>query len=193
MEIEEFIKYWQQHYGKCLPIGYILRDNFKDRWFRIHTLPNSKRYPETETEVEIILHRHNILLTELLGANGHYMLITTGYSETANPIFSYHLLNKLICDRKHCFSVDMDALAHSGIGYWHFFISERRWQVDTINPILKLVANDEVGNILFVGIEKPFIYHPYDGGADIIMETTLAKENFKKQYSNWLSQRSDGL
>ncbi|MGW1610935.1 DUF3885 domain-containing protein [Streptomyces sp. NPDC002285] len=56
---------WQQQFPKVPPIAHELRAAYSDRWVRFHSLPRSKRYPETEEEYAIVLHRYNTLLDEL--------------------------------------------------------------------------------------------------------------------------------
>jgi hypothetical protein len=55
-------KLWHQRWPGCSKMPYELR-GVHDRWVRFHTLPASKRYPETEYEYEYeyeyILGRHN--------------------------------------------------------------------------------------------------------------------------------------
>ncbi|TVZ93526.1 hypothetical protein FB157_106248 [Streptomyces sp. BK340] len=41
---------WQRQYSKGSPIAHELRTAYGDRWVRFHSLPGSKRYPETEDE-----------------------------------------------------------------------------------------------------------------------------------------------
>jgi hypothetical protein len=41
------------------PIGHELGHDPTDRWVRVHSLPDSKRYPQTEEELAELVHRHN--------------------------------------------------------------------------------------------------------------------------------------
>jgi hypothetical protein len=49
----EFIDYWNKEYPKTIPINHQLKLIYQDRWFRIHSLPESKRYAETKSELFI--------------------------------------------------------------------------------------------------------------------------------------------
>ena len=42
-------------------------------------------------------------------------------------------------------------------------------------------------------IVPALIYHPYDGGADVIAPTTAERNKLRAEFSSWLSRRSDGL
>jgi hypothetical protein len=194
MTPQEFERFWKQQYPKSLPVGYMLREAYKERWLRVHSLPESKRYAETEAEYQEVLIRHNILLSDLLGDSSKYVLLTTGYSETPTPCHSYPQLDALVKDSKHLFSIPMHELrGEAEPYYWHFFMSERRWNKNSVDDLLLLVADNEVANILFVGVNQGCIYHPYDGGADIIVKTRTLKNVKRKKYSTWLPRNTAGL
>ena len=50
MTAEAFQHYWTRTYPDCPPVGFRLRAAYQARWFRIHSLPASKRYAESEIE-----------------------------------------------------------------------------------------------------------------------------------------------
>src|SRR5258705_6684265 len=120
----KLVHYWESTYPGCPPIGYLLRQTFAEHWFRIHTLPGSKRYAESDNEKSEILRRHNMMLTSLLGDGKKYVLITTGYSDSSEPVRPSQL-ETTKGSGEHLFTIPMHDLA--GItypNYWHFFFSE---------------------------------------------------------------------
>lgn len=58
--------------------------------------------------------------------------------------------------------------------------------------LLESAANDEI-RVFFVDFSKKIILAPYDGGMDIIFPDEKTRENYKKIFQNWLSNREDGL
>src|ERR671925_44815 len=121
MTPEEFKRYWRENYPKSLPIGYQLREAYRDQWFRIHSLPDSKRYPETDSEYQVVLRRHNTLLSDLLGDGCDYILLTTGYSSTIVPVRSYPELQMLDSESMELFSIPKHELEGETDPYfWHF-------------------------------------------------------------------------
>lgn len=58
---------WLQVSDKIPPVGHMLRNNFSNQWFRIHSLPESKRYPDSEEETTLLLDRHVKVANEVLG------------------------------------------------------------------------------------------------------------------------------
>ena len=61
-----------------------------------------------------------------------------------------------------------------------------------MNDILKSIADDEI-SLMFVCPSKKCIVAPYDGGVDIILDTTENRDKIKPRYQDWLSPREDGL
>jgi hypothetical protein len=74
---------WDEQWPGCSKVPYELR-TVRDRWIRFHTLPDSKRYPESEAEYATVLARHNAILGELVTTSA--VLVTTAdYSEAPQP------------------------------------------------------------------------------------------------------------
>jgi hypothetical protein len=56
-----------------------------------------------------------------------------------------------------------------------------------------LVADDRVSNLMIVGLDERSVYHPYDGGADVILADRRQRDALRERYRDWLSTRPDGL
>ena len=65
---------WNQCFPKAAPAGFLCRDVYSDRWLRIHSLPDSKRYAESESERAEILRRHNTVACDMLGEGSECFL-----------------------------------------------------------------------------------------------------------------------
>lgn len=57
-----------------------MREPYEDWWLRIHSLPQSRRYPETPPDWEELLARHNTVATELLGDGEPCVLVISRFS-----------------------------------------------------------------------------------------------------------------
>lgn len=187
--------HWTATYPKCPPISYLLRDAYADRWVRFHSLPESKRYPEDESEYETVLTRHNAVLDHLAQPHESLILVSTGYSETAEPSRSDTALNRRDAGAvrwrtmaKHILDNDPDCP-----NYWHLYMSCREWNPGCFDSILRLVADDVVSNIMILSVTGQWVLHPYDGGADVILPTTEERDKLRSQFRQWLSARADGL
>jgi len=186
---------WQLRFPDCEPVAHRLRTTFPERWVRFHSLPGSKRYPENETEYDIVLERHNRVLSKLVASQQLVVLLTTGYFETPEPARDASGLQTLDPDAKPWRSIPMHEsdCDFANPTYWHVFASEWEWRLGLFNPIVRLVADDVLANVMIVDPECRWLLHPYDGGMDVIAETPAARDCLRSSHCDWLSPRSDGM
>jgi len=193
---KDFECFWQKNYNGILPLGYILRDYFfDDRWFRIHSLPNSKRYADSEDEMRIILERQNGLIDDLLSEKNNYLQLLYHFSETSTSKCFSKIDNVITLDSIQITNENDDI-------YLNLAIINKIWENGSIDSYLKAIANDEpiisnelceVYHGLIIDTKKNRIIAPYDGGVDIILNTMQERDDFKLKYKDWLSQHYRGL
>lgn len=192
--LPEIRAYWCNTYPTCAPVGYWLRNAYRDRWVRFHSLPESKRYPETESEYQIVLHRHSSVLSELASSNEQLVFLSTGYSETPEPIRDDLRLEAIDPDAQHWETVAMHELEGEEYpNYWHMYMSVWPWAFRVFDPVLRLVADNVVANTMIVSMKNQWVYHPYDGGADVVLRDPETRNGLKKQFELWLSKHPEGL
>lgn len=185
---------WDEYFPECEPIAHLMRDQFRSRWVRFHSLPESKRYPENEEEMQTVLARHNAILGELLGQECGAVLLTTGYSESAELPPRYPELPPLDPTAVPWRVVPMHEIEGGDDQYfWHISASLWEWQPDTFDPLVRLVAEDQIANVMMVHPDCKWMLHPYDGGMDVILESNAARQRLKSAHRDWLSDRPDGL
>ena len=184
---------WHMHFPGCEPVAHRLREAFSCRWVRFHRLPGSKRYPETDAEYATVLDRQNRILDELAGPETRVVLLTTEYSWSAEPTPDRPELRALDAAAKPWRSVLMHDQDFIEPCFWHLFASEWEWRPGVLDPILRLVADDIVANVMVVDPNGRWLHHPYDGGMDVILESSEARNLIKSAHADWLSSRSDGM
>lgn len=197
MTAEEFEKFWTSTYPHTILIPHYFKHDYVDRWFRIHSLPESKRYAEDEEEWQLLLDRQNTIITDLLGNGEEFLLVTgdaemEGYTEL-HPISEV----KSIQDFSFTFltPIDLHKLNPEEYEKGHIYkpmFSEQIWQPNKFNDLLKDIANDEL-RAFFVSTHNNCIVAPYDGGIDFIVRDRQTKEALRKKYKEWRSDREDGL
>ena len=150
--IQNLQLHWNRHYSGILPLADTFRTTFKDRWVRFHSLPESKRYAESESEYQTISFRHNKVIARLC-KDSKLILITAFYSENSAPVkdigrSSLELFN-LDSSAKHWQTVALHEIDsdYEPECYLHFFASEWNWSPKVFDPILKLVADDVLRNV----------------------------------------------
>jgi hypothetical protein len=183
---------WDEKWPGCSKVPYELR-GMRDRWVRFHTLPASKRYPETESEYEVILRRHNTVLSELADGSKVFV-VTAGYSDEMKPQASDRSAETVAVhpDASYWTSVciDDDPGCES---YMHLYVSRMRSSSGCVDPLLRLVADDVIANVLVADVGLRWLYHPYDGGMDVITSSVAEREALKERHRDWLSAHPAGL
>lgn len=192
MTPDAFYHYWETTYPAALPVGYSLREKYAERWFRIHTLPESKRYVDSEEEHAEILRRHNALLADTIGGGQSFVLVLTGYSETPRAVLLDTWLKEHYPDSRPFVTVQMNTSPDPRY-YWHFFMVTKVWEPHLFDDLLRLVADDVIANVLFVGIDQVSVYAPYDGGADVILSSPSTRDTVRQRYTSWFSTDPTGL
>ena len=202
MTASQFEEIWTSRYALTPPISYLLRDAYPARWFRIHTLPASKRYPSNDSEWNIVLDRQNALISDLLGNNfdvlvvtGEYDLNSSGKRKwTFSPVKA---LDQLIFIELQ--PVPLETLNNERVhdeykpnDTYRAVFSELYWQPSSWDRLLIAIGNDEL-SAFFISITNELIIAPYDGGVDIILKDEDTRNFYKAKYKDWLSDREDGL
>ena len=185
--MEELRNWWQSHYGSATPVSYILRNQIPDRWFRIHSLPESKRYPETPDEYSILLARHNTVATEIFGSQTRCLLLVGRY--TQQPEVDIHSQD-LPQVEGVTFAVFDAVKEPDSMGIWYAPII---WSAGQFDGMIKTVADAQDAHIMFASWASGEAYAPYDGGADLFLSSTKRRDEFKQRYSHWLSKHPQGL
>ena len=189
----EFINYWNKEYPESFPINHELKWYYPDRWFRIHSLPESKRYADSDDEYKIILDRQNKLINDLLGQESEVAISFGLYTnEITNDNYKEltdfgEFLKVLTIDlhkeRPEEYEDEM---------YFDIYVKTEKWESGKRDKILKAIADDEI-RAMFVSPSNRCIIAPYDGGVDVIVNSTEKRDNLKAKYKDWLSDREDGM
>ena len=197
MTAEQFNIFWTSNFADTIPIQHYFKHDYADRWFRIHSLPESKRYADSEQEWKTLLDRQNEIITDLFSDNTNLLLVTGDYNYNSasdihitkeEPIFSSYSFTILE-------NIDLHRLSPDEYDEGQTFrpaFSETVWNLNRHNPLLKEIANDGV-RAFFVSLDNKVIIAPYDGGIDIILKDTTTRDIYKQKYKDWLSEREDGF
>jgi hypothetical protein len=183
---------WDESFAGCEPIGARLRVAFADRWVRFHYLPESKRSAETEEEVEMALHRYDVVLDDLNRSQQAVALVTTGYSDSVRPIRSYPILSGLDGAAMPWRTVRVDDAAEDKT-FWHFFVSPHEWKPAHLTALLRAVIEDQLADVLVVATDCSWVLHPYQGGMDVIFKSARDRDELARKRSAWIPANLEGL
>ncbi|MBX6386610.1 MAG: hypothetical protein IRZ07_27155 [Microbispora sp.] len=77
--------------------------------------------------------------------------------------------------------------------YTQLYAETRPWRPGVIDTLLRAVADDEIGGVILGPSDLRWLYHPYDGGADVILPTRGERDALKERHPAWLSPHPSGL
>ena len=193
MTEREFIYYWNKEYPESFPINHELKWMYPDRWFRIHSLPESKRYADSAEEYKIILNRQNQLINDLIGEESEVVISFGLYTnditnESYKELTDFGEFLKVLTidlhkERPEEYEDEM---------YFDIYVKTEKWKNGNRDEILKAIADDEI-RAMFISPANKCVIAPYDGGVDVIAKSTENRDRLKAKYKDWLSDREDGM
>jgi hypothetical protein len=164
---------WRGWYPGAPPLAHLLREAHPERWLRIHSLPESRRYPETDADWAELLRRHDAVATDVLGDGARCALV---------PVVDV---------------VPAERMRDPVIEAWEpepAFLhgAEVVWRAGAWDEALRAAAMDEA-RFLMVELEHGRVYAPYDGGADLFLPTSRERDEHRARHAGWLSRLPSGL
>jgi hypothetical protein len=196
MTKEEFYKLWTLNYPNTVLISYLFKHNYSERWFRIHSLPKSKRYPENDSDWKILLARQNQIISDLFGDEAPVFLVKNNFIFNGNEVVNitdaevFKSFNFTKLDNIELWKLDPKLFAEGVICRPAY--TQTSWKCTRHDNILREIADDKI-RAFFVSIDFKIIVAPYDGGVDIILKDKLTKEYYKNKYAHWIPENHDGL
>ncbi|MEU7630489.1 hypothetical protein AB0C34_10945 [Nocardia sp. NPDC049220] len=194
MRSDDLLGLWQRRWPRCPPLADELKHAYRDRWVRFHSLPRSKRYPETADEYGIVLDRYNTVLDELFTGQEIY-LITSDWSNRPEPGARPDDHAQWHPDARYWTSVCNDPTETDAefISYTHLFVSRVPWQHGAVDDLLRAVADDATAGVMIADLALERIHHPYDGGTDVLLRTAAERDTLMHRHAGWLSQHPEGF
>ena len=190
---EEARGFWNNKFPETPPVSNRFRDIYADRWIRIHSLPESKRYADTDQELKEVLRRYDCVLTDLVGGGNEVLIIFCSYDadKDRSSCRSIREINFSLFEsiRKQSFDPDDE---DEGLELQCFYALDL-FESHKFDEVFTCVANNVIRNVFLVAIQSGRIFAPYDGGADIIVENRGSHDEYRERFREWLSARPDGL
>ncbi|MEU7696924.1 hypothetical protein [Streptomyces sp. NPDC039028] len=153
---------------------------------RFHSLPESKRYAEDESEYSVVLERYNTVLDELFAGQDVYVITPVWATEAELPPFppdAGYWQTLLVED-------DPEPEFRT---YGHLLAARRPWRYGCLDELLRDIADDKVAGVLITDTQMRRIYHPYDGGADVFLTTPEERGRTRDRHVGWISSHPSGL
>jgi len=183
--LEQLRKSWQQLSPDISPIGHLLKYSYPNRWVRFHYLPESKRYPDTDEEYNIIIDRSRQLLEFLSSAEDDLYILAPDYVDKEYRSKLNELLSVIAAGAAEFGTVQMDNEV------WN--ILSARLLPEAVFRVVRLVADEELTDVVIANFSAGFLYHPYDGGMDFILKSTASRDRLKDNFFDWYPLDTGGL
>ena len=192
-----FRQQWNRHYPDIEPVGYELRNAGAEYWIRFHSLPDSKRYAETDDEWRILLTRQNLLAAAVLGDEqdcwlvqslhklppGQVEIAVDGGIDPFGAIAGYGLESAVVSVRE------------AGTEFeerWEAFAGIVKWTSGRFDGLLREIADWSAPTIWYSS-ETGAIFAPYDGGVDLFLPDESRVSELAAKHADWLSIHPLGL
>jgi len=145
-----------------------------------------------------MLLRHNVVVADLVALDRNnsavdpwVQVITCSWSNSAVPTARDIAISRIMPAADHWTSVSTgDADFDSWV---HLWTSPHQWTPGSLDPLFELVANDMTDGVIVMEHACAWLYHPYDGGADVLAPTGAVRDRLATRHQSWLSPRPDGL
>ncbi|TVT56137.1 hypothetical protein FNH05_08655 [Amycolatopsis rhizosphaerae] len=156
---------------------------------RFHSLPGSKRYPETEDQYATVLSRYNTVLEELFAGQDVYV-ISPDWNE--HPVPDPRPIDHERWHPGARFWTSVRADPGSEV-YTHLYVSRVRWKTGCVDVLLRAVADDRMAGVVITDELVRRVHHPYDGGADVLLADRDERDRMRERHRDWLSAHPLGL
>ncbi|MET7320045.1 hypothetical protein [Streptomyces sp. NPDC005549] len=185
---------WRARRPSGPPVAHTFRSTYADRWVRFHSLPGSKRYPESEDEYAVALHRYNTVLDELFSGGEVYVVTTDWLGTPDGPAPFPTPRRELHPNGVHWWTQsdeeDPDPAFHT---HTRLYADRRPWQRVGLDALLRAVTDEALVEVFVTDTELRRIHHPYDGGADVVLATPGERDRLRGRHVDWLSPHPSGL
>lgn len=186
------VTWWVSEVAGVAPVGHALRSQLSSRWTRFHSLPNSKRYADDDSDAREILKRHLTIAGELFSEGEEIYIYRCRLEE-----------NKLKGKHRHQIAGRQlrETMVRLPVGRAdsdgdndHYCVRAlvTSWIPDFFATLTAQVAEWKVAGITFVSPATKNIYSPYDGGMDVF-PCSMSTRALEDKYKSWMSRREDKL
>lgn len=158
---------------------------------RLHSLPQSKQFPDVGVEYAELLHRSSLTLKQLFLSSGKnlsepLLLVTSSASGSSDPTPRDQWLERLVPSALLC-SVRTDYDPTDSEEIWaHMYIREVQRDDIQLTSALILVADEIAWGVMIAPASVDWVYMPYAGGADILGAPESVLADLRDSHPDWL-------
>lgn len=185
---------WKAKFGTLPPTSERLRQFTPDLWVRFHSLPNSKRYPDTEEELGIIASRGEALFKEIFVNETEFLILCSRpiieNIVEITPLPSPTIRTLQLTESWQWTDHNEDPLDQLS---WQTYAGARPLSFAQLSKINSWIANEAELDVVISSTNLSNLFIPYDGGFDIFLEDESTLNALKIKFKDWLPSNSLGL
>jgi hypothetical protein len=137
-------------------------------------------------------------LAELLardgtGAEPELLVMTASWSDGPAPAPREAELAGVLPAAEHWTSILTDNSVPGEETWTHLWVSAVRFRGEDLSRLLRLAADYVTAGVIITTADMSWLYHPYDGGADVIAATAGQRDQFRREHQDWLPAYPSGL
>ncbi|WP_181184279.1 DUF3885 domain-containing protein [Prosthecodimorpha hirschii] len=193
---EDFADAWARWHGGLRPLGFMMRWAEAPHWVRIHSLPESRRYPADAEDRAELLRRQNAVAGDLLREGGAAFLVQSFWEAPDGGTPDTVVAGRAAAVSRWGLSVAFDFIVDEDPDEpirWTVMARPVSWHSGAFDPLLLLVAAGDEAPTLFMSADTGAVFAPYDGGADLFWPDAAAQAAARERYRPWLSAHPHGL
>ncbi len=193
-----FRQFWARHYPSIEPVGYELRNAGVRHWVRFHSLPRSKRRPDTSAEWAELLARQNELASAVLGEKPGCWLVQSHWEvrpDEAEVVFRDGG-NPFKATADYDLKPAMATVRAPGTEFeqrWEAFAGPAEWSAGRFDRLLRDIATERAAPTLWVSNTTGAVFAPYDGGIDLFLPDEGRVRELRGLHPDWLSTHPLGI
>ena len=187
------LAWWQSEIGSIAPVGFALRRYLNLNWTRFHSLPESKRYPESEDERAELLRRHSLVTAELFSPGERLYVFQSRFPVSRRQLRQKHAVaGRQLREASVMLAVNTGTVATEDDDILVTRALETKWKPDFYERLVTEVASERESLVALAAPNSKNVYCPYDGGMDVF-SFSVSPSDLEKKFSGWLSDRPDKL
>lgn len=173
-------------WGDGLWLAHTLKSTHQERWVRFHSLPESRRYPDSEFDYATLLSRQHTLLADL-GAPSELVVLTCEWSDSPSPRGRSADLERVAPGRYwHTSLTNPEEPDPQFRVYTHLYAATLSNRPHHLDPLLRMIADDRTAGVILTPADFGWLVHPYDGGTDVIAATPADRDALRAEHPDWL-------
>lgn len=187
------LAWWKSEVAAIAPVGHALRSCFAENWSRFHSLPEAKRYAESEDEYREVLARHSEVADAIFQRGEPIYVYRSRLHETRKRgRLKHQVADRQLREAIVALPANPGAVAHDNDDHYLVRALVTHWRPDFFEELVVLIADEKESGVALVSPATRNTYCPYDGGIDIF-SFTIQRLDLQVKFSDWLSKRADKL